>query len=120
MSLLQKRDMYGDVSTVAGRFSDRPETYHTAEDIITRATTYANRYSNPQGWENRIVCRHELGYSIPPQTPDVIELIENAHARRAAYLRAQAKAAEYQRKKRDKDAKQHGKQKRPYMKRNRR
>ncbi len=119
MSLLQKRDMYGDVSTVAGRFFDRPETYHTAEDIIARATTYANRYSNPQGWENRIVCRHELGYPIPPQTPDVIELIESAQARRDAYLQAQASAAERQRKKRKADARQHGKEIRPYKKRRR-
>lgn len=67
----------------------------------------------------RWTCQDFLGYSLPPQDHATIELIAANKARRDAYLRAQARKHEEQRKKRHQDARQHGKQIRPYKKRRR-
>lgn len=104
-----RTNVYGD---------ERTEQFRYFDDVIVAAHSRAKNDATSRYWQ-RLACRDFLGYSLPPQDYATIELIAANKARRDAYLRAQASAAERQRKKRKADARQHGKERRPYKKRRR-
>lgn len=111
----QRASWNGETYDLGGK---QPDRFKRVEDVIAAANSRAYDDHTPQYWE-RLACQEFMGWSLPPQDAATIELIQANRERRAAYLQAQAKAAEYQRKKRKADARQHGKEVRPYRKRRR-
>lgn len=110
----QRRNMYGAVDMIAGDYVD---IYKRLDDVYIQATSKASKHWNPQGWENKLVCRDYFGMSIPVQRWDELRLVQQSHEARQQVLDDRARKAEYERNRRRKKAAAEGRTVRTHRKR---
>lgn len=110
----QKRTITGAVDMIAAEY---PDIFKRLDDVYIAATSKASKWWNPQGYENKLVCRDYFGMPIPAQRYDELRLVQQSYDARQRVLDDRARKAEYERNRRRKKAAAAGKEVRGYRKR---
>lgn len=97
-----RTNVYGD---------ERTEQFRYFDDVIVAAHSRAKNDATSRYWQ-RLACRDFLGYSLPPQTPDIIEQVEGAKQRRMMLDRQASYQREYRKRKAEKQGRTQRKRRR--------